>query len=54
MAFGLFSFHVDDHGVAKLISVGDSAPAAMTPGTLPVTGSNPSATALLAPSAPLE
>jgi hypothetical protein len=54
MAFRLFSFHVDDNGVAELISVGDSAPPAMTPGTPPVTESNPSATALLAPSAPLE
>jgi hypothetical protein len=54
MAFGLFSFHVDDNGVTELISVGDSAPPAMTPGTPPVTGENPSATALLAPSAPLE
>jgi hypothetical protein len=54
MAFGLFSFHVDGNGVAELISVGDSAPPAMTPGTPPVTGGNPSATAPLAPSAPLE
>jgi hypothetical protein len=54
VAFGLFSFHVDDNGVTELISVGDSAPPAMTPGTPPVTGGNPSATALLAPLAPLE
>jgi hypothetical protein len=54
MAFGLFSFHVDDNGVAELISVGDSAPPATIPGTPPVTEGNPSATALLAPSVPLE
>jgi hypothetical protein len=54
MAFGLFSFHVDDNGVAELIFVGDSAPPATTTGTPPVTGGNPSATAPLAPSAPLE
>jgi hypothetical protein len=54
MAFGLFSFHVDNNGVAELISVGDSVPPATTPGTPPVTGGNPSATAPLAPSAPLE
>jgi hypothetical protein len=54
MAFGLFSFHVDNNGVAELISIGDSAPPATTPGTPPVTGGNPSATAPLAPSAPLE
>jgi hypothetical protein len=54
MAFGLFSFHVDNNGVAKLISVGDSAPPATTPSTPPVTEGNPSATAPLAPLAPLE
>jgi hypothetical protein len=54
MAFGMFSFHVDNNRVAELISVGDSAPPATTPGTPPVTGGNPSATAPLAPSAPLE
>jgi hypothetical protein len=54
MAFGLFSFHVDNNGVAELISVGDSAPPATTPGTPPVTRGNPSATAPLAPSMPLE
>jgi hypothetical protein len=54
MAFGLFSFHVDNNGVAKLISVGDSAPPATTPSTPPVTGGNPSATAPLALLAPLE
>jgi hypothetical protein len=54
MAFGLFSFHVDNNGVAELISVSDSAPPVITPGTPSVTGGNPSATAPLAPSAPLE
>jgi hypothetical protein len=54
MAFGLFSFHVDNNGVAELISIGDSTPSATTPGTPPVTGGNPSTTAPLAPSAPLE
>jgi hypothetical protein len=54
MAFGLFSFHVDDNGVAELISVGDSAPPATTPGTPPVTGGNLSVTAPLVPSTPLE
>jgi hypothetical protein len=54
MAFGLFSFHVDNNGVAELISVGDFTPPATTPGTPPVTGGNPLATAPLAPSAPLE
>jgi hypothetical protein len=54
MAFGLFSFHVDNNGVTELISVGNSAPPATTPGTPPVTGGNPLATAPLAPSAPLE
>jgi hypothetical protein len=49
MAFGLFNFHVDNDGVAELISVGDSAPPATTPGTPPVTEGNPSATAPLAP-----
>jgi hypothetical protein len=54
MAFGLFSFHVDNNGVTELISVGDSTPPTTTLGTPPVTGGNPSATAPLALSAPLE
>jgi hypothetical protein len=54
MAFGLFNFHVDNDGVAELISVGNSAPPATTPSTPPVTEGNPSATAPLAPLAPLE
>jgi hypothetical protein len=48
MAFGLFNFHVDDDGVAELISVGDSALPATTPSTPPVTEGNPSAIAPLA------
>jgi hypothetical protein len=47
MAFGLFSFHADNNGVAELISVGDSAPPATTPSTPLVTEGNPSATALI-------
>jgi hypothetical protein len=54
MAFGLFSFHVDNNGVAELISVGDSAPPATTPSTPLVTEGNPSAIAPLASLAPLE
>jgi hypothetical protein len=54
MAFGLFSFHVDNNGVAELISVGDSAPPATTPSTPLVTEGNPSATAPLASLVPLE
>jgi hypothetical protein len=54
MAFELFSFHVDGNGVAELISVGDFAPPTTTPGTLPVTGGNLSATAPPAPSTPIE
>jgi hypothetical protein len=49
MAFKLFNIHVDNDGVAELISVGDSAPPATTPSTPPVTEGNPSATAPLAP-----
>jgi hypothetical protein len=51
MAFGLFNFHVDNDGVAELISVGDSVPPATTPSTPPVIEGNPSA---IAPLAPLE
>jgi hypothetical protein len=54
MAFGLFSFHVDNDGVAELISVSDFAPPATTPSTPPVTKGNPSVTAPLTPLAPLE
>jgi hypothetical protein len=49
MAFGLFNFHVDNDGVAELISVGDSVPPATTPSTPPVIEGNPSAIAPLAP-----
>jgi hypothetical protein len=48
MAFGLFNFHMDNDGVAELISVGDSMPPATAPSTSPVTEGNPSATASLA------
>jgi hypothetical protein len=48
MAFGLFNFHVDNDGVAELISVSDSAPPATTPSTPPVIKGNPSAIAPLA------
>jgi hypothetical protein len=51
MAFGLFNFHVDNDGVAELISVSDSAPPATTPSTPPVIEGNPST---IAPPAPLE
>jgi hypothetical protein len=46
MAFGLFSFHVDNDGVAELISVGDSMPPATAPTTSLVAEGNPSVTAL--------
>jgi hypothetical protein len=49
MAFGLFKFHVDNDGVAELISVGDSTPPTTAPSTPPVIEGNPSATTLLAP-----
>jgi hypothetical protein len=49
MAFGLFNFHVDNDGVAELISIGDSAPPATTPSTPPVIEGNPSAVASPAP-----
>jgi hypothetical protein len=51
MAFGLLNFHVDNDGIAELISVSDSMPPAMAPSTSPVAEGNPSATA---PPAPLE
>jgi hypothetical protein len=50
MAFGLFNFHMDNDGVAELISVSDSTPPATVPSTSPVTKGNPSATIPLAPS----
>jgi hypothetical protein len=51
MAFELFNFHVDNDGVAELISVSDSMPPATAPSTSPVTEGNPSTTM---PPAPLE
>jgi hypothetical protein len=51
MAFGLFNFHVDNDGVAELISVTDSMPPVMAPSTSPVAEGNPSATT---PPIPLE
>jgi hypothetical protein len=50
MAFGLFNFHVDNDGVAELISISDSAPPAMALSTSPVIEGNPSTTIPLAPS----
>jgi hypothetical protein len=50
MAFGLFNFHVDNDGVAKLISVSDSTPPAADPSASPVVEGNPSTTMPLAPS----
>jgi hypothetical protein len=49
MAFGLFNFHVDNDGVAELISIGDSMPPATAPTTSLLTEGNPSTTALLTP-----
>jgi hypothetical protein len=49
MAFRLFNFHVDNNGVAELISVGDSMPPATAPTTSLVAEGNPSATALPTP-----
>jgi hypothetical protein len=40
MAFGLFNFHVDNDGVAKQISIGDSMPPATAPTTSPVAEGN--------------
>jgi hypothetical protein len=51
IAFRLFNFHVDNDGVAELISVSDSVPPATTPSTPPVIEGNPST---IAPPAPLE
>jgi hypothetical protein len=50
MAFGLFNFHVDNDGVAELISVSDSTPLAADPSTSQAIGDAPSTIALLAPS----
>jgi hypothetical protein len=48
MAFGLFNFHVNDDGVAELISVSDSTPPAAAPNTSPAIEGNPSTTIPLA------
>jgi hypothetical protein len=50
MAFGLFNFHVDNDGVAELISVSDSTPPAADPSASPTIEGNPSMTTPLAPS----
>jgi hypothetical protein len=50
MAFGLFNFHVDNDGVAELISVSDSTLPAAAPSASPVIEGNPSMTIPLAPS----
>jgi hypothetical protein len=50
MAFGLFNFHVDNDGVAELISVSDSTPPAAAPSASPVIEGNPLMTIPLAPS----
>jgi hypothetical protein len=50
MAFRLFNFHVNNDGVAELISISDSMPLAVAPSTSPVTEGNPSTTIPLAPS----
>jgi hypothetical protein len=49
MAFGLFNFHMDNNGVAELISVGDSTPPAADPSASPTIEGNPSTTMPLAP-----
>jgi hypothetical protein len=50
MAFGLFNFHVNNDGVAKLISVSDSTPPAADPSASPAIEGNPSTTTPLTPS----
>jgi hypothetical protein len=50
MAFGLFYFHVNNDGVAELISVSDSAPPAVAPSASPAIEGNPSMTIPLASS----
>jgi hypothetical protein len=50
MAFGLFNFHVDNDGVAELISVSDSMPPVADPSASPAIEGNPSMTTPLAPS----
>jgi hypothetical protein len=50
MAFGLFNFHMDNDGVAELISVSNSMPLAADPSTSPAIEGNPSTTTPLTPS----
>jgi hypothetical protein len=50
MAFGLFNYHVDNDGVAELISVSDSTPPATIPSAPLAIEGNPSAITPLAPS----
>jgi hypothetical protein len=50
MAFGLFNFHVDNNGVAELISVSDLMLPAAAPSASPAIEGNPSMTMPLAPS----
>jgi hypothetical protein len=50
MAFGLFNFHVDNDGVAELISVSDSMLLAAVPSASPAIEGNPSTITPLAPS----
>jgi hypothetical protein len=50
MAFGLFNFHVDNNGVAELISISDSTPPTADPGASPAIEGNPSTTTPMAPS----
>jgi hypothetical protein len=50
MAFGMFNFHVDNDGVAELISVSNSTPLAADPSASPAIEGNPSMTTPLTPS----
>jgi hypothetical protein len=50
MAFRLFNFHVNNDGVAELISISDLTPPAAAPSTSPVIEGNPSSTIPLASS----
>jgi hypothetical protein len=50
MAFGLFNFHVDNDGVAELISISDLTLPAADPSTPPAVGAVPSTTTPLMPS----
>jgi hypothetical protein len=50
MAFRTFNFHVDNDGVAELISVSDSTPPAVAPSASPAIEGNPLTTMPLTPS----